>query len=64
MSPGPALDGSTMSSARFRRAVDEGDLPAETDLALLLRCVMTIGNGVVVQQATRAWQLPLPGPGG
>ncbi|MFI1735638.1 TetR/AcrR family transcriptional regulator [Streptomyces acidicola] len=42
---------STLLSERFRRAVDEGDLPAETDPALLARYVMTIGNGVAVQAA-------------
>ncbi|PZG09185.1 TetR family transcriptional regulator, partial [Micromonospora craterilacus] len=36
---------------RFRRAVEEGDLPAETDPALLAKYVITIGNGVAVQAA-------------
>ncbi|GAA1594222.1 TetR/AcrR family transcriptional regulator [Kribbella hippodromi] len=36
---------------RFRRAVNEHDLPAKTDPALLARYVMTIGNGVAVQAA-------------
>lgn len=44
-------ENSTLLVERFRRAVDEGDLPAETDPALLARYVMTIGNGVAVQAA-------------
>ncbi|MFF5075495.1 TetR/AcrR family transcriptional regulator [Actinoplanes sp. NPDC000266] len=42
---------STLLTERFRRAVDDGDLPAATDPALLARYVMTIGNGVAVQAA-------------
>ncbi|WP_305788395.1 TetR/AcrR family transcriptional regulator [Symbioplanes lichenis] len=42
---------STMLRKRFQRAVDEGDLPAETDPALLARYVMTVGNGIAVQAA-------------
>lgn len=42
---------STQLTERFQRAVDEGDLPAETDPALLAKYVMTIGNGVAVQAA-------------
>jgi AcrR family transcriptional regulator len=41
----------TQLLARFRRAADEGDLPAGTDPELLARYVMTIGNGVAVQAA-------------
>ena len=37
--------------ARFRRARDEGDLPATSDPALLARYVMTVGNGIAVQAA-------------
>ncbi|MFI5931780.1 TetR/AcrR family transcriptional regulator [Actinoplanes sp. NPDC051494] len=36
---------------RFRRAVDEGDLPATTDPALLARYLMTVANGIAVQAA-------------
>jgi len=39
-------------SARFRRAVDEGDLPAHSDPALLARYLMTISNGIAVQAAS------------
>lgn len=42
---------SAMLQKRFQRAVDEGDLPAGIDPALLTRYVMTIGNGVAVQAA-------------
>jgi AcrR family transcriptional regulator len=37
--------------ARFARAVDEGDLPADTDPGLLARYLMTVGNGIAVQAA-------------
>ncbi|MFE7336404.1 TetR/AcrR family transcriptional regulator [Streptomyces griseus] len=36
---------------RFRRAVDEGDLPPEVDPALLARYVTTLAFGVAVQAA-------------
>ncbi|MFJ4832848.1 TetR/AcrR family transcriptional regulator [Streptomyces sp. NPDC088747] len=36
---------------RFRRAVDEGDLPPGTDAALLARYLMTVANGIAVQAA-------------
>ncbi|MFG1643184.1 TetR/AcrR family transcriptional regulator [Amycolatopsis sp. NPDC049252] len=36
---------------RFRRAVDEGDLPPDADPALLARYVMTVANGIAVQAA-------------
>ncbi|WP_435797045.1 TetR/AcrR family transcriptional regulator [Streptomyces parvulus] len=36
---------------RFRRAVDEGDLPEDTDPALLARYLMTVANGIAVQAA-------------
>ncbi|MEU1934506.1 TetR/AcrR family transcriptional regulator [Streptomyces coeruleorubidus] len=36
---------------RFRRAVDEGDLPAGTDPELLARYLMTVANGIAVQAA-------------
>ena len=39
---------------RFRRAVDEGDLPPDTDPGLVARYVMTIANGIAVQAASGA----------
>ncbi|MET8864724.1 TetR/AcrR family transcriptional regulator [Nonomuraea sp. NPDC004580] len=45
---------SAMLRKRFQRAVDEGDLPAETDPALLTRYLMMIGNGIAVQAAAGA----------
>ena len=42
---------STLLRDRFQRAVDEGDLPAGTDPALLTRYILTIANGVAVQAA-------------
>jgi AcrR family transcriptional regulator len=36
---------------RFRRALDEGDLPAGADPALLARYLMTVANGIAVQAA-------------
>ncbi len=36
---------------RFRRAVDEGDLPAEADPGVLARYLMTVANGIAVQAA-------------
>jgi len=36
---------------RFRRAVDEGDLPAGADPGLLARYLMTVANGIAVQAA-------------
>lgn len=37
--------------ARFRRALDEGDLPSGADPAGLARYVMTVGFGIAVQAA-------------
>lgn len=37
---------------RFRRAADDGDLPPETDPALLARYVTTLAFGIAVQAAT------------
>ncbi|MGW2329155.1 TetR/AcrR family transcriptional regulator [Streptomyces sp. NPDC001700] len=37
---------------RFQRAVDEGDLPPDTDPALLARYLMTVANGIAVQAAS------------
>lgn len=39
---------------RFRRALDEGDLPAEVDPRGLARYVMTVGFGIAVQAASGA----------
>lgn len=36
---------------RFRQAVDDGDLPPETDPGVLARYVMTMANGIAVQAA-------------
>jgi len=37
---------------RFQRAVDEGDLPPDTDAARLARYVMTVSLGIAVQAAS------------
>lgn len=37
--------------ARFQRAVDESDLPADSDPELLARYVMTVSNGISVEAA-------------
>ncbi|WP_413755376.1 TetR/AcrR family transcriptional regulator [Streptomyces sp. MMBL 11-3] len=39
---------------RFRRAVDEGDLPAGTDPDTLARYLMTLTNGIAVEAAAGA----------
>lgn len=39
---------------RFRRAVDEGDLPPDADPALLARFLMTVANGIAVQAVSGA----------
>jgi AcrR family transcriptional regulator len=44
-------DGYTAIRARFERAVDDGDLPPETDPALLARYVTALGYGIAVQAA-------------
>jgi AcrR family transcriptional regulator len=44
-------EGVTHLRDRFRRAVDEGDLPAGTDPGLLARYLMTVANGIAVQAA-------------
>jgi len=41
----------TKLTDRFRRAVEEGDLPTETDPAVLAKYVITVGNGIAVQAA-------------
>lgn len=42
-------DGRTRLRDRFRRAVDEGDLPPDADPELLARYLMTVSNGIAVQ---------------
>ncbi|GAA1869493.1 TetR/AcrR family transcriptional regulator [Asanoa iriomotensis] len=44
-------DGTTRLRERLQRAQDEGDLPPDTDVALLARYLMTVGNGIAVQAA-------------
>ncbi|OON82210.1 TetR/AcrR family transcriptional regulator [Streptomyces tsukubensis] len=39
---------------RFRRAVDEGDLPEDADPEQLARYLMTVANGIAVQAASGA----------
>jgi AcrR family transcriptional regulator len=39
---------------RFQQAHDEGDLPPDTDPALLARYLMTVANGIAVQASTGA----------
>ncbi|MCW8098414.1 MULTISPECIES: TetR/AcrR family transcriptional regulator [Streptomyces] len=45
-------DGYAHLRERFQRAVDEGDLPADTDPGLLARYVTTFGYGIAVQAAS------------
>ncbi|MGW5863471.1 TetR/AcrR family transcriptional regulator [Streptomyces sp. NPDC055239] len=44
-------EGTALLRDRFRQAVDEGDLPNETDPGLLARYLMTVANGIAVQAA-------------
>ncbi|GHH91196.1 TetR/AcrR family transcriptional regulator [Streptomyces capillispiralis] len=44
-------DGRARLRDRFRRAVDEGDLPPDADPELLARYLMTVANGIAVQAA-------------
>ena len=44
---------------RFERAVQDGDLPAETDCATLARYVATVLNGLAVQSASGATEKEL-----
>ncbi|MEV0219075.1 TetR/AcrR family transcriptional regulator [Streptomyces sp. NPDC050704] len=39
---------------RFQRAVDESDLPSDTDPGLLARYLMAVANGIAVQAASGA----------
>lgn len=43
--------GTSRLAERFRRAVDEGDLPPEADPGVLARYLMTVANGIAVQAA-------------
>ncbi|MGP2442931.1 TetR/AcrR family transcriptional regulator [Streptomyces sp. JW3] len=45
-------DGCARVRDRFRRAVDEGDLPPETDPGLLARHLTTVAYGIAVQAAS------------
>jgi AcrR family transcriptional regulator len=45
-------DGYSRIRERFRRAVDDGDLPLGTDPALLARYVTTLSYGIAVQAAS------------
>ncbi|WP_307122963.1 TetR/AcrR family transcriptional regulator [Streptomyces sp. B1I3] len=45
-------DGYSCVRERFRRAVDDGDLPSETDPGLLARCLTTFAYGIAVQAAS------------
>ncbi|MFD6495167.1 TetR/AcrR family transcriptional regulator [Streptomyces sp. NPDC060188] len=45
-------DGYTRVRARFQRAVDEGDLPEQTDPGLLARYLTTFAYGIAVQAAS------------
>lgn len=47
-------DGCARVAERFRRAVDEGDLPADADPGLLARYVTTFAHGLAVQVASGA----------
>jgi hypothetical protein len=44
-------EGRSQLRDRFQRVVDEGDLPADADPALLARYTMTLANGIAVQAA-------------
>jgi AcrR family transcriptional regulator len=45
-------DGYTLIRERFQRAVDDGDLPPETDPGLLARYLTALGYGIAVQAAS------------
>ncbi|MFD3314875.1 TetR/AcrR family transcriptional regulator [Streptomyces sp. NPDC058656] len=45
-------NGYTLVRERFQRAVDEGDLPPETDPGLLARYLTALGYGIAVQAAS------------
>lgn len=45
-------EGVTRLRERFQQAVNEGDLPSDTDPGLLARYIMTVSNGIAVQAAS------------
>ncbi|KOU05051.1 TetR family transcriptional regulator [Streptomyces sp. NRRL F-5755] len=45
-------EGTDQLRERFRRAVDEGDLPPDSDPGVLARYIMTVANGLAVQAAS------------
>lgn len=45
-------DARTGLEERFRRAIEEGDLPTDTDPARLARYILTVGFGIAVQAAS------------
>ncbi|MGP2436762.1 TetR/AcrR family transcriptional regulator [Streptomyces sp. JW3] len=47
-------EGTDRLRERFRRAVDEGDLPAAADPGTLARYLMTVANGIAVQATSGA----------
>jgi AcrR family transcriptional regulator len=47
-------NGCSLLQDRFQRAVEEGDLPPDSDPGVLARYVMTVANGIAVQAASGA----------
>ncbi|MFF5587431.1 TetR/AcrR family transcriptional regulator [Streptomyces hygroscopicus] len=47
-------EGTAHLQDRFRQAVDEGDLPPDSDPGVLARYLMTVANGIAVQAASGA----------
>lgn len=45
-------NGSVRLQERFQRAIDEGDLPPDSDPGLLARYITTVANGIAVQAAS------------
>lgn len=45
-------EGVTRLRERFQQFLDDGDLPADTNPALLARYIMTVSNGIAVQAAS------------
>ncbi|HUQ54984.1 TetR/AcrR family transcriptional regulator [Lentzea sp.] len=54
-------NGRRLLETRFRRAVDEGDLPPETDAGGLALYVMTVAFGIAVQAASGVSRADLQG---
>ncbi len=46
--------------ARLQRAIDEGDLPSDSDPDVLARYLMTTADGIAVQAASGAGRDELP----